>query len=153
MRICDETGEVDCAAYEPTGRFRDVVRQLQDGDLVRAYGGTRAGSKLHRITINLEKLEIIQLAPRVELRNPLCDSCGKRMKSEGRNQGFQCEGCGARKPPGKTRTITSRNLSLGLYIPPPRAHRHLTKPESRYGKEKSISATRPIRLIPCWHNP
>ncbi len=132
-RLSDGSGEVDIAAYEPSSSFRMALARLAVGDTVRAYGGV----KLHRdeeLTINLERLEVLSLA-KVKGRNPECPDCGKRMKSEGKEKGYQCKRCGkkAHVPvPG-----ARREISVGNYLPPPKAMRHLTKPPKRYGQEKA----------------
>jgi tRNA(Ile2)-agmatinylcytidine synthase len=83
--------------------------------------------------------------------NPLCEKCEKRMKSLGRNQGFKCEKCGFKtSKKEKIKIKVERELKEGLYMPPPRAHRHLTKPESRYGREKHGEL---FKLIEKWHEP
>ena len=84
----DESGEVECAAYEPTKEFRDVVRNLAPGDQVVVYGGI--GNKG---TLNVEKIKIMTLTPLYEYLNPLCE-CGKRMKSAGKGKGYKCLRCG-----------------------------------------------------------
>ena len=151
FKLGDDSGVVDCAAYEPTGRFRDVVRKLVEGDLIEAYGGVRKGSARHAQTLNLEKIRIVDLAADCRYQNPRCALCGKRMKSAGKNQGFRCRKCGAvDQAAGKISVETERDLALGIYIPPPRAHRHLTKPVSRYGREKAGSK---VRLVEPWHWP
>jgi tRNA(Ile2)-agmatinylcytidine synthase len=35
--IKDDTAEVDCAAYEPTGNLRKIARELSIGDQVEVY--------------------------------------------------------------------------------------------------------------------
>ncbi|MCK5561634.1 MAG: DUF1743 domain-containing protein, partial [Thermoplasmata archaeon] len=59
--IAEGTGnpqeKIDCAAYEPTKGFRELVKQFKPGDSVRIYGSIRA----EPLTINLEKLEILRL--------------------------------------------------------------------------------------------
>lgn len=149
--IADDRGEVDCAAYEPTGDFREVIKKLIPGDLVQVFGGARPPTQDRLMTVNLEKIWILRLQPNVQFLNPLCPSCGRRMESAGKNQGFRCRRC-------KTSSIKrekipvriSRDLKEGLYIPPPRAHRHLTKPFLRYGLEKR--GFNHI-LLPQWHKP
>jgi tRNA(Ile2)-agmatinylcytidine synthase len=127
----DGTGSVHCAAYEPTGRFRDIVRKLEPGDRVRGFGGMRAaGSEIPR-TLNLEKLEVLKLVACMSTHNPVCPICGKRMKSAGKNQGYRCEHCRSHAA-SKIREEVGRDLDERIYLPPPRAHRHLTKPEARY---------------------
>ena len=70
-------------------------------------------------------------------KNPLCDKCGKNTKSEGKNKGFQCPLCKTKeRNESKIKIKRDRGLKLGLYIPDLIAHRHLTKPFSRYGKEE-----------------
>jgi tRNA(Ile2)-agmatinylcytidine synthase len=128
FRIRDETGEIDCAAYEPTRQFRSVVRQLVVGDMVRAYGGVKEKPELP-LTINLEKLAILELAPVVKKVNPTCEVCGKRMKSAGKGKGYVCKRCGTKLPPeAAKRVAVSREIEIGAYEVPPRARRHLAKP-------------------------
>ena len=149
--IRDETGEVDCAAYEPTGTLQAVARKLVKGDLVEAYGGVRPAASTHPITINLEKLRILKLAPKIVLFNPKCLRCGKRMKSMGLNKGFRCEKCGFRSSKlEKVAVECERNLETGIYITSPRSQRHLMKPLCRYGREKSNMSK---RMIDDWHLP
>lgn len=129
----DKSGEIEIAGYEPSGEFRMVVRELIEGDKVRAYGGVRILEN-GRLTFNLEKLEVLELI-KEKLANPVCPSCHKRMKSEGRKKGYQCKKCGLKtEEPAKVRV--ERKINEGIYIPPPRSMRHLTKPIQRYGLEK-----------------
>ena len=147
--IKDETGEIDCAAYEPTGSLRKVARKLVVGDLIEAYGGVRPPSERNPLTINLEKLKILRLAPKVVYMNPLCPKCGKRMKSMGAGKGFRCEKCGFRsKEMEKIAVEEERNLKKGIYVSDPRSERHLTKPLQRYGMEKKHAK---VRLIDGWY--
>ena len=94
--IKDETGEVDCAAYAPTVTLCKTARKLIVGDIVKVYGGVRPITPEQRLTINLEKMRILELANRVSFVNPSCPECIKRMKSMGKNQGFRCDKCGFR---------------------------------------------------------
>jgi len=149
--IRDETGQVDCAAYEPTGPLRGVVKKLIVGDLVEAHGGVRPSSSKHPLTLNLEKLRVLKLVPKVLLCNPPCPQCGKRMESMGSEKGFRCKKCGFRAPEMRKVAVEGkRHLEEGLYITPPRSQRHLTKPLCRYGREKSGP---PGKMIANWHFP
>lgn len=151
LELSDGSGSIDCAAYEPTGSFRHTVRKLVRGDLVEAYGGVRRGTKTHACTLNLEKIRIADLAENIAFQNPLCLKCGKRMESAGRGQGFRCPNCKTtNRAASKIPVVNPRELALGMYIPPARAHRHLTKPASRYGREKTGP---PMPLIQPWHWP
>ncbi len=137
LGIGDRTGLMDCAAYEPTGDFRDMVRHLIPGDEIRAYGGVRKSIRSRPKTLNLEKLEVLRLASEVVLVNPTCPACGGRMKSMGRGKGYRCRRCSLRDSSLRKQVEErERNLRPGLYMPPPRAQRHLTKPIVRYGREK-----------------
>lgn len=137
FRIWDETGAVDCAAYEESGNLRKIACMLTGGDQVKVYGGVRPRSKKNPMTINVEKLEVLSLADRIILQNPLCPVCGKRMKSMGRGKGFECYKCGFHGPNlTKVAVKVERGIKPGLYIAPPRSERHLTKPLSRYNLEK-----------------
>ncbi len=119
----DGSGEIPCAAYEPTKGFRDIIRKLVPGDKVKVFGGI--GEKG---TLNLEKIEILELVEIKKLQNPLC-SCGKRMKSAGKDKGFKCIKCGIVIRDGVKESITiKRDLKIGFYEVPPSARRHLSKP-------------------------
>ena len=141
--IEDESGEIDCSAYEPTGNFRNIIRKLIQGDIVEVYGGVRPANTTHPMTINVEKLKVLLLVPSVKMYNPICPQCSKRMKSMGSNSGFRCDRCGFRDKEAKKETVVNeRGITTQLYIPPARANRHLTKPLERYERENSYKKLR-----------
>ncbi len=127
FRVKDETGEIDCAAYEPTRQFRNEVRQLIVGDKVRVFGGIKEKPELP-LTINLEKLAILELAPLLRKENPVCASCGKRMKSEGRGKGYSCKKCKIRVLISPKMVELPRGIVIKKFEVPPRARRHLSRP-------------------------
>jgi tRNA(Ile2)-agmatinylcytidine synthase len=113
-----------CAAFEPTGAFREVIRKLKIGDKVYVYGS------YVNDCLNLEKLRIVDLVDVYEKANPIC--CGKRMKSMGKDQGIRCEKCGNITDKSRVHLFKiKRNLGLGFYEGPPSARRHLSKPVIR----------------------
>ena len=119
----DASGEIPCAAYEPTKEFRDIARKLAPDDKLKVYGGI--GEKG---TLNIEKFEILELANVYETKNPLC-KCGKRMKSAGSGKGYKCPKCGAKLRNGAKNIVkVERNIEKGFYEVPPSARRHLSKP-------------------------
>ena len=124
--IYDESGEIECGAYEPTKNFRKTVSHLRPGDVIRVYGGIG-----EQKTFNIEKFQVIELND-VEYKNPVCE-CGKRMTSAGRNKGFKCKKCGRRIESGKKVPIKiSRSLkNHWFYETPVSARRHLSKPLCR----------------------
>jgi tRNA(Ile2)-agmatinylcytidine synthase len=125
--IKDSTGEIDCAAYEPTKNFREIIRELIIGDEVEVYGGVRK----YPLTINLEKINIKSLEKQVEkVENPICPKCNKHMKSKGFNQGYKCIKCGTKSNKPKLREI-KRIIKTGLHEVPVCARRHLSKPLKR----------------------
>jgi tRNA(Ile2)-agmatinylcytidine synthase len=149
--IKDDTGEVDCAAYKPTGTLCKTAKKLMTGDVLKIYGGVRSSSSEHQLTINLEKMKVLELAPKISFVNPSCPECGKRMKSMGKNQGFRCNKCDFRSSQLKKLKVNEkRELERGLYITSPRSQRHLTKPHCRYGREKTGI---PKTMITNWHHP
>lgn len=149
--VSDETGEVDCAAYEPTGALRKVARKLIVGDSVEVYGAVRKPSKGKRLTVNLEKIRMLTLTPKTVFRNPACPKCGKRLESMGKEQGFRCKKCGTRfNDARKVEAAVERDLQTGLYVTSTRSQRHLTKPLRRYGLEnQGILAE---GMIENWHS-
>jgi tRNA(Ile2)-agmatinylcytidine synthase len=150
--VRDDSAEVDCAAYEPTGDLRKIAREFIVGDRVEAYGAAHKATKDKPLTINLEKINILSLASKVQWENPLCPNCGKRLKSMGKNQGFRCERCGGKFADlEKTELAVPRALEAGLYMTSTRSQRHLTKPLRRYGQEKLEGTA--VQLISEWHYP
>ena len=119
---------VDCAAYEPTKNFRELIRRLAVGDEVTVYGAFKDR------TVNLEKIRINRLKPRVFIRNPRC-RCGKRMKSAGKNQGYRCKKCKTKSDLPEI-VETHPGITVGIYETPPVARRHLAKPLIRCDGEK-----------------
>ncbi len=123
--------EIKCAAFEPTRRFRNIIRKLTIGDKAKVYGGVKEKTE-HPLTINLEKIEILDLVPVKKEVNPLCENCGKRMKSAGKNKGYFCAKCDRELPPEASEKVEiDRELETRLYEVPPRARRHLAKPKIR----------------------
>jgi tRNA(Ile2)-agmatinylcytidine synthase len=102
------------------------------GDKVRVGGGIRKSSSKHARTLNVEFFEVLNLQKKTVLVNPRCESCNKRMKSKGRNQGFECVKCG-QKSPHKITIQVPRQIKTQMYLPLPSAHRHLTRPQQRTG--------------------
>ena len=127
FQICDKTGKIDCAAYEPTKEFRNIIKKLKTGDKLCVFGGVRNKP----LTINLEKIKIEKLTELiVKTENPICKKCGKHMKSQGYNQGFKCKKCGTKSSNAKY-IKKSRELKVGFYEVPVCARRHLSKPLKR----------------------
>jgi len=148
--IADDEGRIDCAVYEPSGEYREVAMKLIMGDLVKVHAGVRPASRTHGLTLNLEGLEVVDLATASESSNPICPKCGKRMKSAGSKKGYKCSKCGHRDVEiSKTETLLVRNLDRGLYLPPARAQRHLTRPLTRVSRTNSGI---PKVLTAKWHS-
>lgn len=120
---------INCAAFEPTKNFRSIVKQLIPGDEIEVYGAVRDG------TLNLEKLNVLKLADKEVLIAPSCPSCGKRMESSGKGQGYRCRRCKTNADRREHKSL-SRDLETGFYEVPPCARRHLAKPLVRMTGEK-----------------
>jgi tRNA(Ile2)-agmatinylcytidine synthase len=139
IQIKDKSGKIDCAAYKPTGDLWRAVKMLKVGDIIEAYGGVRPSYQGNPLTVNLEKIRVIKLSPDNKFQNPICQFCGKRTKSMGKNQGFECKRCHYHGVNLEKVVISiERSLKKKLYITSPRSQRHLIKPFVRYGLEKSF---------------
>ena len=135
--INSKNNEFWCAVYKETG-MSTIASNLIIGDKISVGGGVRKASKNFPRIINLEFIKIISLKKNLSQTNPICKKCKKKMKSKGRNQGFQCIKCGA-KNLKKTSLEIPRQIKKQLYIPKISAHRHLTRPLQRIGKTNKNS--------------
>ncbi|MEF8848035.1 MAG: tRNA(Ile)(2)-agmatinylcytidine synthase [Candidatus Thermoplasmatota archaeon] len=127
FKIKNSTGSIDCAAYEPTKKFRNTIRKLTIGDQVKIFGGVRKKP----LTINIEKIFVKNLAEKkVKIENPICPICKKHMKSIGKNKGYRCKKCKTKesKPVMEKKP---RAIKKGFYEVPVSARRHLSKPLKR----------------------
>ncbi len=125
FRISDRTGEMDCAAYEPTKEFRNIVRSLIPGDVVELYGGVRS----EPFTLNIEKMRVLHLERKlVKVHNPKCPKCGRTMKSTGRDGYYRCRDCGIKIKGGGEYKEVPRDIKEGWYEVPVCARRHLAMP-------------------------
>jgi len=131
FRLRDDSGLIDCAVYRPTGSLAMAARDLLPGDTVRVYGGVRRWRE-GTPTLNVEKLEVLHMVEKIQQANPMCSSCGGRCESMGRGQGLRCKKCGQRNEyASKIQVRQERHIQSTIYVPPPRARRHLTKPDSK----------------------
>lgn len=139
FEVQDKNGLTSPAAvYEPTG-LTSLALSLDVGDTIEIGCSVRGSTSKFPKILNIEYILVIALNEIRRSFNPLCQSCGKRMKSEGRNKGFQCDRCGFIDRRGnKVYMVQTRSVSEGLYVPVSGAHRHLTKPIQRYGMEKKF---------------
>ena len=124
--------KIRCGIYKPT-KITKTVQNLITGDKIRVGGGIRKASKNHSRVLNLEFLDVIQLAKNILLTNPTCKKCNKKMKSSGSKQGFECVKCG-NKFFSKSKLEVPRKIQSKLYLPDISAHRHLTRPFQRLKK-------------------
>ena len=125
FELGDDTGETECAAFEPTKRFRDRVRALRVGDRLTVCGEVSDG------TLKLEKFAVREPVTS-ERATPDCPDCGRSMASAGAGQGYRCRDCGT-SAPGKVERPVERDLEPGWYEVPPCARRHIAKPLVRGG--------------------
>ena len=116
----EDDERLSCAAFEPTGRFRDTVRRLREGDRVVVCGSVSDG------TLKVEKMRVVSLN-RTRHVKPMC--CGRRMESAGRRQSYRCR---ADDCDETAETLVEerveREIDEGWYEVPPSARRHLAKP-------------------------
>lgn len=142
---------VRCAAFEPTGRFREIAAKLIPGDEVTVFGGLKKHAGFPMV-LNLEKIQIHRLEDAISIENPTCPKCKKHLKSAGKAQGYRCRRCSFQAPYARKKSAhRSRSIYAGIYVPDRKAQRHLTKPLSRYGLEKKTRSHGPP--VGKWHDP
>ena len=126
-------GTVTVGAYEPSKEFRMAFDRLIPGDVIEVMGEFRE----QPATLNAEKLHVISLAEDLEkVSNPICPSCGHRMDSIGRGQGYRCRRCHIKSKEPCVYIRHTRWIVPGWYEPPTAARRHLSKPLKRMGLEQ-----------------
>ncbi len=130
FELTDQSTTRQCAAFEPTKRFRDRVRNLRVGDRLTVCG------EISEQTIKLEKFAIRKLT-QTELVVPTCPECGRSMESAGAGQGYRCRDCGTQAPGKETQSV-DRTLDRGWYEVPPVARRHVAKPLVRGGFDAPV---------------
>ena len=128
FRLADNTGTADCVAFRQSGPMMRISRDLLPGDRIRASGGIRRREN-GQLSLNLEKIEIVNLAQSYRYRNSTCPLCEGHCESMGNQQGYRCRKCGLRLgDKDKIRTLETRSIAASSYIPPERSRRHLTRP-------------------------
>lgn len=130
---------VNCAAYEPTKKFRKIVRELRKGDELLVFGGVRPPSEKYEITVNLEQLIVLHLRNKLQRITLKCPYCNTALKSQGKNQGLVCKKCDfTTNEKDLIFQIEKRRIRTNIrYIIPVCAQRHLTKPHLRENNMKS----------------
>jgi tRNA(Ile2)-agmatinylcytidine synthase len=78
VRLRTSQRAIQCAAFAPTGKFKETVAELIPGDEITAYGGIRSSETTHpgTLTLNLEKMRIDNLTDDIVMMNPQCPECG-----------------------------------------------------------------------------
>ena len=141
FRIIVQNKRIHCAVYKPT-RITNVAKELIVGDVIKVGGGIRKATRTLPRILNLEFIQILKLEKKTKFVNPLCIKCKKRMKSKGKNQGFQCVRC-KNTSSHKTSKLVPRSIKKQLYIPDVSAHRHLTKPVQRMKQKHKTEKFKP----------
>ena len=127
IRVKDK--KIKCGIYKPT-KITTIAQNLILNDKIRIGGGIRKASKNHERIVNVEFLDVMELAKDIRVSNPSCKKCSKKMKSKGSKQGFECTKCGS-KSSSKITSEIPRKIQCKLYLPVMSAHRHLTRPYQR----------------------
>ena len=130
IRVKDK--KIKCGIYKPT-KITTIAQNLILNDKIRIGGGIRKASKNHERIVNVEFLDVMELAKDIRASNPSCKKCSKKMKSKGSKQGFECTKCGS-KSSSKITSEIPRKIQCKLYLPVMSAHRHLTRPYQRIKK-------------------
>ena len=130
IRVKDK--KIKCGIYKPT-KITTIAHNLILNDKIRIGGGIRKASKNYERVVNVEFLDVMELAKDIRVSNPSCKKCSKKMKSKGSKQGFECTKCGNRSYVKSTSEIP-RKIQCKLYLPVMSAHRHLTRPYQRIKK-------------------
>lgn len=136
FKVVDTVGDnYPVAVYAPTG-LGGISSKLMVEDTVDIGFGVRNKHDNLSSILNLEYICILSTKSTISFVNPICKVCQIRMKSEGKNKGYQCDRC-KNKTFDKSVVTIKRDLFPGIYLPEVGSHRHLTKPMQRFGRENS----------------
>jgi len=144
IKVTNGKYKVECVVYEPTKGLRKIASKLLRGDIIEVYGAVKKDNKNEK-TINVEKMCIRKIIDYKVKINPKCPICGAKMKAEGKNKGFECKKCKYKAYLKKIEERIPRSILEGLYLPSPKAQRHLLKPLIRYGQEKEYYQQKTIK--------
>ncbi len=133
VRIVDPTGCIDIAFFKPSKLTR-IAQALQPGDFVEVQGSVRPWEST--LVIHAEKITILNLSSMQYMRSTRCPRCGAKLKKLGKGKGFVCPRCKFRTILITQLDIATRPLYQAVFIPPPRAQKHLIKPFQRYQRSK-----------------
>lgn len=123
------------AAFEPTKEFRELFRQIVPGDHIRVFGS------IVNSTLNIEKMQILNLSRHFVRGAPNCHKCGKKMKSKG-NEDYRCPACHTRQRIPHYASL-ERSITPGKYDVPVIARRHISRPfdlESNFAGKLELGA-------------
>ncbi len=124
---------IECMAFEPTKRLRDIARLLIPGDKIYAHGNVKQNK--FGTSISLEFFMITNLAKEIIISSPRC-SCETTMKSAGKYKGYKCPQCKEiTMVPDHFEKERSSQLFMGQRVYASlSAQRHLTRPKNRLHK-------------------
>lgn len=145
IEVSDGTGSIDCIFYRKT-RLNVLVLKLRKHDYVELSGGVKV--RKGKLTLNVEKIQRIELAEVLTRVPPLCPFCREKMKSKGRAVGYKCPRCKYIVKQSSFKEILREQLIP--FKQAPAAYRHLTKPKEREGLEYF---EKQCELIEEWHYP
>ncbi len=123
--------KIRCALYKESGISTQIMGLIK-GDKIKIGGGIRKATKNHSQILNVEFIQVLKLEKNFQKVNPMCNRCHKRMKSKGKNQGYECVKCKSHSD-SKLVELVPRKIQKKLYLPIISAQRHLTRPKQRQG--------------------
>lgn len=111
-------------AFSQGGDINKLSQELIEGDKIQWLGLEHNDGSFH-----LERIRLVD-GQRNRAR-PIC-SCGRRYKSQGKNQSLKCPNCGSKHAD----FWCTDNVDSDWKEPPASHRRHLAKPLSRMGKSE-----------------
>lgn len=131
FKVNDGTGEIDVMVYEPSGRLRKFIREIEKGDKLLVGGGVKINNG--KLTVNTQ-IVILKERRISKERTPICPKCLRHMISLGQNKGYECKKCKYRIS-GQIKSLVTvfKKPKPEILEPPLRSIRHLTRPIQRIG--------------------
>jgi len=132
LTLSDFSGSISAVFYSKT-KLNRIAALLDVGDTVIVGGSVKHWDK--EWVLQAELIIVLHTSIKSKCLSPTCPRCGRTMIKVGSLKGYKCTDCGYTSTLEPKRCIDKPLSIVGLYVPPPSALKHLSKPIRMYALE------------------